>query len=191
LAGFRGAADSLSWLAGLAGRWAGGLTWALGPAGAPGRTVFLPYLGGERTPLSDAAVRGAFVGLEHATDAEAAARAVLEGVCFALRDGRDALAATGTRPERLIALGGGARSDAWLSMLASCLGVPVEAPAETAGGAALGAARLAMMACGAGPEVATPPAAERAFEPDEDLAAAFEAGHARYAAARDAIRGLA
>ncbi|MEO0680816.1 MAG: xylulokinase [Pseudomonadota bacterium] len=184
------AADSLTWLSGLTGRSAEALTAGLGPARAPGRTLFLPYLGGERTPLNDAAIRGAFAGLEHATDAEAAARAVLEGVCFALRDGQDALAATGTRPARLIALGGGARSDAWLSILACALDLPVEAPAATAGGAALGAARLAMMACGAGPEVVAPPRAERRFAPDPLLRAAFEAGHARHVAARETLGAL-
>ncbi|GAB1361531.1 hypothetical protein MASR1M32_07670 [Rhodobacter sp.] len=62
--------------------------------------MFLPYLGGERTPLNSATVRGAFTGLEHATDRAAATRAVLEGVTFAIRDSRDALAATGTRLNR-------------------------------------------------------------------------------------------
>ena len=53
-------------------------------------------------------------GLEHATDRAAGTRAVLEGVTFAIRDCRDALAATGTRLEHLLAVGGGSRSDYWL-----------------------------------------------------------------------------
>ena len=66
-------------------------------------------------------MRGAFLGLDHATDRAAAVRAVLEGVAFALRDCRDALAATGTRLEALVALGGGARSDYWLRAIATAL----------------------------------------------------------------------
>ncbi len=93
----------------------------------PARPLFLPYLGGERTPLNDAAIRGAFIGLEHATDRAAATRAVLEGVTFAFRDCRDALAATGTRLEKLIAVGGGSRSDYWLAAIATALNLPIHA----------------------------------------------------------------
>ena len=86
------ATDALNWYAGLVGQEAAGLTASLGSLQAPGKTLFLPYLGGERTPLNDAAIRGAFLGLEHATDRAAGTRAVLEGVTFAVRDCRDALA---------------------------------------------------------------------------------------------------
>ena len=74
----------------------------LGALTAPGKALFLPYLGGERTPLNDAAIRGSFMGLEHATDTAAGTRAVLEGVTFAFRDCRDALAATGTKLQHLL-----------------------------------------------------------------------------------------
>jgi xylulokinase len=185
------ATDALNWFARLAGSDAVHLTEALGPLQPPGRTLFLPYLGGERTPLNDARIRGAFLGLDHATDRAAATRAVLEGVTFALRDCRDALAATGTRIDHLIAAGGGARSDYWLSLIATALGVPVRLPAEGDFGAAFGAARLGMMAAtGAGADLATPPAIAREIAPDPGLADAFDDGHARYAAARTAIREL-
>ena len=184
------ATDALNWFSRLTGESAAGLTSGLGPLAAPGRTLFLPYLGGERTPLNDARVRGAFLGLEHATDRTAAARAILEGVTFAFRDCRDALAATGTRIESLIAVGGGARSDYWLSAIATALGVPVRIPEAGDFGGAFGAARLALMAhTGAGPDVAYQPATAREIEPDASLSDAWDAGHARYRAARDlAIR---
>lgn len=185
------AADSLSWLAALLGRRVNDLIGDLGPVQAPGRTLFLPYLGGERTPLNDAAIRGAFVGLEHATDARAATRAVLEGVAFALADCRDALAATGTRLDHLIAVGGGSRSSHWLGIIAAALGVPVQVPAAGETGAAFGAARLAMMAAtGAGAEIATPPPLAATVEPDPALLAAFREGHERFRAARMAIQTL-
>lgn len=185
------ATDALNWYAGMVDRTAAALTGDLGPLAAPGRTLFLPYLGGERTPLNDAHIRGAFLGLDHATDRAAATRAVLEGVTFALRDCRDALAATGTRIEKLIAVGGGARSDYWLSAIATALNVPVLLPAAGDFGAAFGAARLALMAAtGAGPAIATTPPIARTIDPDTALTAAFDTGHARYRAARDAIRSL-
>ncbi len=185
------ATDALNWFAGMVGDTAAHLTGALGGLQAPGKTLFLPYLGGERTPLNDAAIRGAFLGLEHATDRAAATRAVLEGVTFAIRDSRDALAATGTKLERLIAVGGGTRSDYWLRAIATALNVPVQLPVAGDFGGAFGAARLGLMAAtGAGAEVCTLPPIARVVEPDATLTQAFDAGHARYRAAQTAIRGL-
>lgn len=185
------ATDALNWYARLVGQEASPLTKELGSLQAPGRTLFLPYLGGERTPLNDAAIRGAFTGLEHATDRAAGTRAVLEGVTFAIRDCRDALAATGTRLESLIAVGGGSRSDYWLSAIATALDVPVLLPAAGDFGGAFGAARLALMAAtGAGAEIATLPPIARTLSPDRGLTAAFDDAHARHRAAQTAIRSL-
>lgn len=185
------ATDALNWYAALVGKTAASLTQAMGPLQAPGKALFLPYLGGERTPLNDAAIRGAFLGLEHATDRAAGTRAVLEGVTFAIRDCRDALAATGTRIDKLIAVGGGSKSDYWLAAIATALDCPVHLPAAGDFGGAFGAARLAIMAAtGAGAEIATLPPIARVIAPDRNLSAAFDAGHARYRAAQSAIRSL-
>ena len=185
------ATDALNWYAGLVGQDAAHLTGELGALQAPGKTVFLPYLGGERTPLNSAAIRGAFTGLEHATDRQAGTRAVLEGVTFAFRDCRDALAATGTRLENLLAVGGGSRSDYWLRAIATALDCPVSLPVAGDFGGAFGAARLALMAAtGAGAEVASLPPIAREVLPDPALKDAFDAGHARYRAAQTAIRSL-
>ena len=185
------ATDSLNWYAGMVGETAAGLTGRLGGLQAPGKTVFLPYLGGERTPLNSAAIRGAFLGLDHGTDRAAGTRAVLEGVTFAIRDCRDALAATGTRLDRLIAVGGGSRSDYWLQAIATALDLPVHLPVAGDFGGAFGAARLAIMAAtGAGAEIATLPPIARTIEPVRALTSAFDAGHARYRAAQSAIKDL-
>ena len=185
------ATDALNWYAGLVGQTAATLTGELGPLQAPSKTRFLPYLGGERTPLNDAAIRGAFLGLEHSTDRSAGTRAVLEGVTFAIRDCRDALASTGTKLQHLIAVGGGSRSDYWLSAIATALDIPVQIPAAGDFGGAFGSARLAIMAAtGAGAEIATLPPIARVIQPDRALTDAFDAGHARYRAAQSAIRSL-
>ncbi len=185
------ATDALNWYAGMVGQDAASLTGSLGALHAPTKTIFLPYLGGERTPLNDAAIRGAFLGLEHATDRLAGTRAVLEGVTFAFRDCRDALAATGTRIERLLAVGGGSRSDYWLSAIATALDCPVQVPVSGDFGGAYGAARLAIMAAtGAGAEIATRPPIARTIDPVPSLRAAFDAGHARYRRAQNLLRSL-
>lgn len=185
------ATDALNWFGALVGQDPAALTADLGEVQAPDGPLFLPYLGGERTPLNDAKIRGAFIGLDHAHDTAAATRAVLEGVTFALKDSLDALAATGTHPTSLIATGGGARSDYWLKAIATALNLPVTLPVAGDFGAAFGAARLGLMAAtGAGAEVAIPPATERQIDPDPTLTDAFQEGHARYRAAQSAIRGL-
>ena len=185
------ATDALNWYAGLVGQTAGALTGDLGALQSPGKGVFLPYLGGERTPLNDAHIRGAFLGLEHATDRAAGTRAVLEGVTFAIRDCRDALAATGTSLKRLIAVGGGSKSDYWLAAIATALNIPVSVPVAGDFGGAFGAARLGMMAAtGAGAEIATLPPIAREIDPVATLSAAYDAGHARYRAAQKAIQNL-
>lgn len=186
------ATDALEWLARLTGQSAAELTTDLGEVTAPQRTLFLPYLGGERTPINDPRMRGQFLHLDHATDAKAAARAVMQGVCFAFADCRDALAATGTTIETALALGGGSQSAHWLSMMASTLGITLTVPKAGDYGAALGAARLGMLAAtgAALADVATPPPVAHAHIPDPALRAAMEAGHARYRAAYQALKNL-
>lgn len=185
------ATDALNWFSRLAGATPADLTAHLGSLQAPGRALFLPYLGGERTPLNSASIRGAFIGLDHATDRDAATRAVLEGVVFALKDCQDALAATGTQLDTLIAAGGGARSDYWLTALATALDVPILLPEAGDYGAALGAARLGLMAAtGAGTDAMPLPPIAREIAPDTTLTPAFADAHQRFKAAQTAIKDL-
>lgn len=181
--------DALNWYAGLVQSDAGSLTGDLGSLQEPGETLFLPYLGGERTPHNDAAARGAFLGLGHATDRTAGARAVLEGVGFAFRDSYDALRGTGTQIDTLVAVGGGSKSDYWLQALATVLEVPIDLPEAGDFGGAFGAARLGLMAAtGAGVKVCTPPATARTIDPDSALTPAFLDKHAQYRAAYAALK---
>jgi len=185
------AADALNWFAHLVGEPAAQLTGALGPLQAPGRTLFLPYLGGERTPHNDARIRGQFLHLDHASDRAALTRAVLEGVTHAFRDSFDALTGTGTRIDRLIAVGGGSRSDYWVKAIATALDMPIEIPVAGDFGGAFGAARLGQMAAtGQGASLATAPRIERTVTPDRALTPAFAEAHARYRAAYAAVKTL-
>lgn len=188
---FLAATDALNWYARLVGSDAAALTGELGDLRAPGRTLFLPYLGGERTPHNDAQIRASLTGLEHATDRAAGTAAVLEGVTFAVRDSYDALASTGTKFDRLIAVGGGSRSDYWLAAIATALDMPVQVPVAGDFGGAFGAARLALMAdTGAGTEAAPVPTISKVIEPVGALTAAFADAHDRYRNTYLALRGL-
>ena len=180
------AASALGWFADLVGARPADLTQALGETlQAPGEALFLPYLAGERTPYNSATLRARFEGLSARADRASLTRAVLEGVAYALKDNQAALAAAGTPPEPLLAMGGGSRSSYWLRVIATVLDVPVLLPAEGDFGAAFGAARLGLLAAtGAAPEeVCTPPEIAATIEPERSLSAAFADGYARFNAA--------
>jgi xylulokinase len=114
--------------------------------GSDGLT-FLPYLTGERTPHADATARGVFAGINAGHSRAHMTRSVLEGVSFALRDSLELMKPLGVSPESAIAVGGGARSNAWLQIMADVLGLSLKTvgPGE---GAPLGAAMLAAVGDG-------------------------------------------
>lgn len=120
------------------------------PAGCDGLT-FLPYLAGERTPHADPLARGAFIGLTLGHDRTHVARAVLEGVTFALADCLDLVRQTiQDRRSGLATIrvtGGGARSSFWCQLCADVFECEVATLDSTAGGA-MGAAMLAGVGSG-------------------------------------------
>ncbi len=117
---------------------------------APGADgiVFLPYLMGERSPVWDSRASGAFVGLNLFHTRAHLYRAVLEGVTFALRHNMAAGArGSSNLAPRLIVVGGAAKSDLWMQIVADITGYPVWTILEDVE-AAIGAARLAALGCG-------------------------------------------
>ncbi|SDQ64741.1 xylulokinase [Quadrisphaera sp. DSM 44207] len=154
------------------------------PSGADG-LVLVPYLEGERTPdrpLATGAVHG--LTLRTATPAHLA-RAAVEGLLCGLADGLDALLAQGVAVERVLLVGGGARSEAVQQLAPGVLGRPVVVPVPgeyVADGAARQAA-WALAGGGAPPAWPQPPARE--------LDAAPVAGvRERYAQVRDLTDGV-
>lgn len=177
------ATNSLNWLSRNLGQSVGALASALpDTVTGPSKTKFLPYLSGERTPHNDSAIRGAFLGLDIASDPADLAQSVMEGVSFALRDCLEALRSTGTKPESLMVVGGGARSRFWVETLATVLSVPLALPKGSEFGAAIGAARLAACAVnGADPvELMTSPEISEIVQPRAGLFDAYEAEYQRY-----------
>lgn len=185
------ATDCLNWLSAQLGPKPAELSGLLGTRiDGPGSIRFLPYLSGERTPHNDAGIRGAFVGLGIGDGHRELTQAVMEGVGFALRDNHEALKATGTTLTRLLAIGGGSQSDYWVEMIATLLGVPVDLPQQGEFGAALGAARLAIVGdTGAAPaEVMTRPEVARTIEPRADLSNAYDDAYAQFRALYPALK---
>jgi xylulokinase len=186
------ASSALSWWAGVTGAAPAELLSGL-PAGvlrerAP---LFLPYLSGERTPHSDPGASAGFIGMNHGHSRHDLTYAVIEGVAFAFADGLAALSDAGGVPQRLLAIGGGARSDTWLQLLADVLQLPLDRPAGAEVGPALGAARLALLALGApADELLVAPPLELSFVPDRARAHSLQPRLQRFRAAWAPLRAL-
>ena len=164
------AASALSWFADLLGKGdqVGALiaevqAFANDPAQRANAPIFVPYLTGERTPHNDPEANGIFAGLRAQHNQVAMAYAVMEGVAFCFADDFDVLADSGAALKSCFLVGGGARSQFWGQMLADVIGFPLDLPAGAETGAALGAARLGMLAANAGSEL------EICFKPDIKL----------------------
>jgi xylulokinase len=152
------------------------------PAGSDG-LIFLPYLTGERTPHNDANARGVFFGLNFAHDIKHLTRAVIEGVCFAMRDSLELMKEQSISPSEVRLIGGGARSRMWLQTLSNVFGLPIST-VQPAGGAAYGAALLAAAGCGMFTDIEEAVKScirtEGAVEPNADQQAAYEELYGAY-----------
>jgi len=162
------------------------------PPGAEG-VLFAPYLAGERTPHADPDARGAFTGLALNHDRGPLVRAVLEGVAFGLRDSLELLGELGVEPAAARVSGGGARSELWLRIVASVLGVPLERTAVEEG-AAFGAALLGGVEAGvfasAEEAVAACVRVRDVVEPDPAWVEAYREAYGHYRALYPALRSI-
>ena len=121
------------------------------PPGADG-VLCLPYFAGERTPINDASARGVFAGLTLSHTRAHLYRAVLEGTSYGVRHNLETMREMGAEPERLVAVGGGARSRLWLQIVSDVTGLPQIIPERTVG-ACYGDAFLAGLATGLVPDL--------------------------------------
>jgi xylulokinase len=148
--------------------------------------TFLPYIVGERSPIMDPRARGGFVGLTLRHGPAHLARALLEGVAFALRQIIETMEECGAGLPKLVASGNGLGSPLWRQMLADILQRPLFQGQDThaAERAGVGAAMIGGIGAGIfssyddarklAPvfDVVTAPAAERAQQ--------YEAAYRRY-----------
>lgn len=83
----------------------------------------LPYLVGERFPVMNPSIRGAYVGITPDTSKADMMRAALEGVAFSIRQGMESF---DKPPTSISLIGGGARETAWCQILADVLSHPID-----------------------------------------------------------------
>ena len=185
--------DSLRWSGQTVGADVAGVLALAGQADRAGRPLlFLPHLEGERAPLWDPHLRGAFIGIESAARGPDFALAALEGVALSARWLLQSIdAATGAPPPRLFHAGGGARSDLWTQIRADCLGRPLDRGARLDVGcrgdaimASVGIGRHARLSAG----VAAMTRVERIFEPNPRLRSRCDAMFEAYMRSTEALR---
>ena len=117
---------------------------------APGAegVLFLPTLMGSRTPYWDPNTRGVLMGFSLYHDQRHIARAIYEGIAFALNSCVQIISEYGTPITSMMLAGGGARSGLWPDVLAAVFGMNTrvhKAPGECT---SLGAAILAGVGVG-------------------------------------------
>ena len=118
------------------------------PAGSGG-VMFTPWLNGERSPVDDRTLRGAFLNVSLTTQRAHIIRSVLEGVAFNARWLLDAVEGFVRRPfTGLRILGGGAQSDLWCQIHADILNRRIERVAEPMYAGLRGAGLFAAMSLG-------------------------------------------
>ena len=88
----------------------------------------LPYFVGERFPVVDEAIKGAYIGITPETTKQDIIRATLEGVAFAIRQGIESLSYT---PVSISLIGGGAKVNVWCQLLSEVLATPLDVYPDT------------------------------------------------------------
>ncbi|MGI0521192.1 xylulokinase [Microbacterium maritypicum] len=150
---------------------------------------FLPYLLGERSPMWDPDARGAFLGLARHHGRAHLVRAVLEGTAFNLLSCIQAFRESGAVIDRIDAVGGGAQSDVYLSVLADVWGVPVRRRTIVEEANSLGAAVTAAVGLGLTDFSAARALSEvtAEFTPDAGRHAVYAERHTRFVDAYTAL----
>jgi gluconokinase len=107
--------------------------------------VFLPYIQGERAPVWDAGAKGVFFGVTSAHTQAHFMRAIIESICFALKDVSLSLEETIGNINNVYASGGFVKSPAWVQILCDILGKKIHIT-DTADASSIGAAMLGLFA---------------------------------------------
>ena len=146
--------------------------------------LFLPQLAGERAPLWNADLRGAFLGVDSSMSTAAFARSVYEGVAFSARHVFEALeASTEVRVDTLSCGGGGFRNALWGQIRADSLGKRLKRLSVNEPGI-VGAVCLAALAVGDHTSLAEAQAAfahhDRVWEPNDAMRAYYDEKYAIY-----------
>jgi xylulokinase len=160
------------------------------PAGSD-YVIFTPWMYGERAPIADCNVRSSFLNLSADHHRGNMLRAVYEGVGYNMRWIAEIMDTKFGFPlPTLRAIGGGARSAAWMQMLADITNRRVEAVRHPQEAGAVGAALVAAVGLGLYPSfdvLRQVVQVDRQFDPRGENARLYDCLYRSY---RDAYAGL-
>jgi xylulokinase len=113
----------------------------------PVNIFILPHFVGSGTPYLDSNSRGLIIGLNLETDKPRLSRAIMESNAYDNRLNLEMLESVGIEINKIIAIGGGAKSSKWLQIKSNILGKKI-VTLNNSEAASLGAALLAGIAIG-------------------------------------------
>jgi xylulokinase len=145
--------------------------------------VFAPWLSGERVPVFDDRIRGAFVGLGLRHGRGHLLRALMEGVAYQMRWALDYGARYGAPIGEIRGVGGGFIGTTWTQIIADVLGRPIASIRNPQDAAAVGAAACALVGIGIQPSVRFVRdivEVERTHRPDPTTRRRLDVGYARF-----------
>ena len=111
------------------------------------KTIFLPYLLGERSPILDPDARGTLIGIKTNTDRRVIARSVMEGIAYSLYHSFEYARESNTKLQEILLAGGGSHSRTLVGALTDLFNTPT-VKTNTSESGALGAVLLASVAAG-------------------------------------------
>lgn len=92
--------------------------------------VILPYFMGERTPIWDEKATGVIFGMTLSHTKAHIYRALMEAVAYSLRHIMESMTDSDIHIEKIILVGGGARSALWKQIFADVTGMPIVTPIQ-------------------------------------------------------------
>jgi gluconokinase len=116
------------------------------PPGSEG-LIFLPYIFAERAPIWDEESSGVFIGIKNIHTKAHFICAIIEGICFALKNVLQLIEDDSCEVKEIHASGGFIKSEGWVQLLADVTGKPIVV-VETDDASAIGAAMMAYRALG-------------------------------------------
>jgi gluconokinase len=116
------------------------------PAGSEG-LIFLPYIFAERAPIWDEESTGVFMGIRNIHTKAHFIRAIIEGICYALKNVLESIEIATCEVNEIHASGGFIKSEGWMQLLADVTGKTIVI-IETDDASAIGAAIMAFKSLG-------------------------------------------
>ena len=155
----------------------------------PATALCVPYFLGEKSPIHDPRLRGAFAGLHLGQSRAHLYRAVLEGIAFGFRHHRDVFASLGVQVDRVMVTNGGSKSTLWKQIHADVLETVLH-PVVNHPGASLGAAVAAAIGVSVLPgwdSIRQYITLADSIVPDPDASAIYRDAYAEWRSLADAV----